>query len=247
LRLAIAMLLAPLAAFALVCWPRWILNAGMALALLGFLLLLFVAQLLGPVVIAIRNKRGPAARYNRWWFYLLWFVVSSALYQGLLAWRPVVFGYEMFRTPADSMAPTLVKGDFFVVDTWRFREQAPAVGDIVVFHRDDGTIFVRRVVGIPGDRIELRDGIVRRNDRPLVEPYLHEPTDLQPFMRDVAPVLLGPAEYYVLGDHRDNSRDSRTFGPIERHSLHGRVEYILFSLAGGTLQWNRTQRYLVMR
>ena len=88
--------------------------------------------------------------------------------------------------------------------------------------------FVKRVVGLPGDTVEFRDGVLYINDAPLDEPYLN-PARAR-FMGNRAPVTLGEDEYYVLGDHRDRSSDSRRVGPIRRRAIRGRVLCVFWPL-----------------
>jgi signal peptidase I len=79
-------------------------------------------------------------------------------------------------------------------------------------------MLVKRVIGLPGETVEVRNGVVYVNGAPLPEPFPH---DLGTESREA--IVLGPLNYYVMGDNRDNSNDSRTFGPVQREYILGRV------------------------
>jgi signal peptidase I len=155
--------------------------------------------------------------------------------------RSEILGYEPFRVRSTSMSPTLEQDEFFVADTWVYRHHAVRVGDIVIVERPEnpGVKYVKRVVAIAGDSVELRDGVFYRNGVAVDEPYLHLPLPYKGNPRNVALSTLGPGQFYVLGDFRDNSLDSRQWGPFKTSSLRGRVQYIWWSFADSRVQWQR--------
>lgn len=134
-----------------------------------------------------------------------------------------------------SMLPTLENRDFLFV--WRLscRLRGPKRQDVVICHYPGRywkglklvpINFVKRVVGLPGDTVEISEGRLLINGRPLHEPYL-DPKRTR-FFRDRAPVILGQDEYFLLGDNRDNSNDSRAVGPIRKSAIMGRAVCILW-------------------
>ena len=213
-------------------WARWILNPSYLYVLAAIVLIVYLIAIFHPVLIAVRSPDVPRKRYNKWWFYLTWVVANGLFAQALFGNRGVILGYETYRIPSASMAPTLQPGDLLTADTWRYREEAPLPGDIVVYEDASGTglMYIKRIVGVPGDRIEIREGRLFRNGEQAPEAYL-DPS-LRVGGRDFPPMTLASGEYFVLGDNRNNSRDSRFHGPVPIDHIHGRVESIWFSTAG---------------
>jgi signal peptidase I len=168
---------------------------------------------------------------------MAWIAAGTGVSFVLIPDRPTAFGYETYYVPSFSMFPTVYGGDRVVADTWRYRDAAPAFGDIVVCDFGDGTVVVKRVVGVPGDTIELRGALLVRNGTPVDEPYSSVERGIG--SPDVRPLTLGADEFFVLGDNRGNSNDSRAQGPLARDQIYGRVEFIYFSTAGGGVAWER--------
>ena len=135
------------------------------------------------------------------------------------------------------MQPTLQPGDRVVVDTRRYRDAPPAFGEIVVCDFGDGTLLVKRVVGVPGDTIELRGPALLRNGTLVAEQYLNPEVGMR--LSDSRPLTLGADEFFVLGDFRGNSMDSRQRGPMARDQIFGRVEFIYFSSSPRGVNWER--------
>jgi signal peptidase I len=156
--------------------------------------------------------------------------------------RDATLGYDFFSIPSGSMAPTLQPGDMVVVDTWRYVEVPPEHGDIVVYDGGEGEKLIKRLVGLPRDTIEVRGIALMRNGMPVDEPYLgSQRSGAQ--LPDFPPLTLGEDEFFVLGDVRNNSRDSRQMGPVPRARITGRVEFIGFSLSDG-IRWERFPKRL---
>lgn len=118
-----------------------------------------------------------------------------------------------------SMAPHIASGEYVLINTFAYRIAKPKRGDIVAFRRDgDARVFIKRVVGLPGDRIGVNAGRVTIGGRRLDEPYVRFPDD-----RSFGEIVVPPASVYVLGDNRADSEDSRVFGPVPEQRLIGRA------------------------
>jgi signal peptidase I len=242
--LGAAVILGVFLAHATLGWTGWIFQPyGIYIAFALVLVLLFLQWVL-PCLIAWRKKEVPVKRYNRWYFYVVWMIGISIVLDLWASHNEHIGGYEIFRIPSEGMAPILQRGDWATADTWRYRKRDPDIGDVVTFSQD-GLVFAKRIVGLPNDTVEIRNGVLFRNAQPVREPYLHVKLVDVPYGRDVSPLTLGPGKFYVLGDFRDNSVDSRRIGPIEKSQLLGRIETVCFAQQGLRVGWDRFPRVLV--
>jgi signal peptidase I len=122
-----------------------------------------------------------------------------------------------------SMSPTLKDSQHYLLNRWMYLVRAPQHSDIVVI-RDptDNTFAVKRIIGTSGDLVYLRGGNVYLNGRPLHEPYLPPGTPTFPYLKlNEQLIKIGKNEYFVLGDNRKNSMDSRTYGVLSRDRILG--------------------------
>ena len=117
------------------------------------------------------------------------------------------------------MAPHISSGEYVLINTLAYRFAPPTRGDIVAFRGDDArAVFIKRVVGLPGDRLRIDRGVVSIDGRPLHEPYVRFADD-----RSFAEIVVPAHSVYVLGDNRADSEDSRFFGPVNDDRLIGRA------------------------
>ncbi len=146
-----------------------------------------------------------------------------------------VFVAEPRYIPSTSMVPTLEVGDRLIVEKISYRWRSPLPGDIVVFapppqlqelgYRPDQA-FIKRVVGIPGDLIEVKSGRVYRNQQQLREPYLAEPPAYT-----WGPITIPADCLLVLGDNRNDSNDSHLWGLLPREQVIGRAWFRFWPLS----------------
>jgi signal peptidase I len=205
--------------------------------------------------------------------------LAAVLVTGLFI---ITFAVQAFEIPSSSMEDTLLIGDHVFVNRVQFAPRSSWIGpilpyrdvrfhDIVVFLHPDpeyaGTYVVKRIIGVPGDRIHLRDGVVYRNDQALDEPYvLHDrdnaadlyrnnfpaiaPSDLDGlspnWMVDLQANIQGgdlvvpPGHYFAMGDHRGVSLDSRYWGFIPKENIIGRPMFIYWSFETPENQYRKT-------
>lgn len=131
---------------------------------------------------------------------------------------------HIYSIPSESMAPTLEVGDQIVVT--RYLGSAPQRGDVIVFRSPaDDELMVKRVIGLPGDLVDSRLGRVRVGGYTLPEPYVLRQAATGAIDQQVVP----QESYFVLGDNRDDSVDSRSWGVVPRSMVVGRARLVLWS------------------
>lgn len=148
-------------------------------------------------------------------------VIVSGLFT-LSAWFVFSASTARFRADGHSMRPSLPEGQYFVIDLWAYRFQTPERGDLVLYEFPAGSqrTFIKRVIGLPNEQVEVRGGWVYINGQPLNEPYL----EVKPIYTGMW--LLGPQDYFVLGDNRHQSADSHNYGSLNFSQLDGRVSWL---------------------
>lgn len=141
-----------------------------------------------------------------------------------LALAIIAFVYQPVKVEGSSMAPQLSDQERIVINKFIYKFEPIQRGDIVVFRypRDPGKSFIKRVVGLPGETVEIRRGLVYINGMALHEDYLPlQEQDLQSY----PPTRLPPQHYFVLGDHRRSSNDSRAWGTVHRDFIYGKAVF----------------------
>jgi signal peptidase I len=154
---------------------------------------------------------------------------------------------QAYNIPSDAMAPALVSGDHIMTDKTAYRSRSPERFDVVVFEypEDPQKTFVKRVLGLPGETIEVRNKKVWINGSPLQEPYVHSAARTDGLEKSpgdsFGPVHIPERNYFLLGDNRALSYDSRFWGPVVRDKIWGRVCVIYFSWASDvfSVRWDR--------
>lgn len=166
------------------------------------------------------------------------------------------FIVQAFKIPSESMLQTLQVGDHLLVNkflygikwpftnTYAVKGADPELGDIIVFEypNNPSLDYIKRIVGLPGDVVEVRNKQFFRNGQPVKEAYIRhtEPRRVEPIRDNFGPVTVPAGKYFVMGDNRDNSQDSRFWGFVDRSAIRGKAWRIYWSSEGlGTVRWNR--------
>jgi signal peptidase I len=156
---------------------------------------------------------------------LRWRSVASLAVQ--LAVLCLLVAAFFMRTPQVwglSMEPQIHSGQYVLINTFAYRLGQPRRGDVVAFrHEPNGRVFIKRVIGVPGDRVRIDRGNVMLDGNALAETYVRDP-DRRSFSQIVVP----QRSVYVLGDNRANSEDSRVFGPVGDENLIGRAIAVIW-------------------
>lgn len=165
---------------------------------------------------------SPEGRTSTFDLLLIMFLVFALMF-GVV--RPFVA--EVFRIPSGSMSPTLEVGDSVLTVKLAYVLGDPARGDLALFGDPEGEIAIKRVVGLPGDTVAIRDGVLYVNGEEKRESYVnYRLTDANFF----GPVKVPENRVFLMGDNRFNSRDSRDYGPIPEEDLLGRVSLRIWPL-----------------
>lgn len=142
-----------------------------------------------------------------------------------------MWAYESVLVISSSMEPAVFKGDYMLLDHRVILRGNWRRGDIIVFKAPEewtgtGQTLVKRVIGLPGETVQMRAGTFRINNRPLSESNIAQAQRARD--DDTFPITLGPREYFVSGDNRANSDDSRANGPISGPDIQGRALGVLW-------------------
>ena len=166
------------------------------------------------------TQRRPRRRFFETRYWLRDLILSI-----LLAFIVIVFLYQPVQVEGTSMMPRLENHERIFINKFVYRFEPIQRGDIVVFWYplDPSKSYIKRVVGLPGEWISIQDGRVRVNGAPIAEPYLPAYyLDHQSY----PPVHVEPDHYYLLGDHRDSSNDSRVWGTVDRKYIYGKAVFV---------------------
>lgn len=190
-----------------------------------------------------RNTKKPKSAFRE---YMEAIVVAL-----ILALLIRTFIVQAFKIPSGSMLPTLQIGDHILVNKFIFHFVSPQRGDIIVFRypRDEGRDFIKRVIGVPGDKLMITKKQVLINDRLLNESYaVHADPNVQDGSLsprdDYGPLIIPPGKYFMMGDNRDHSMDSRFWGLLDEGKIRGKAFIIYWSWDGEKFRprWNRLGR-----
>lgn len=138
-----------------------------------------------------------------------------------------LFVAQPHKVQGPSMYPTFHDGDYIITDKLTYRFSLPKRGDVIVFenprnHSDD---FIKRIIGLPGDKVKVMDSHIYVNDQMVAEPYLQSTvaTDGRFFLQEGEEKTVDAGDYFVMGDNRQYSSDSREWGYVKKSEILGRV------------------------
>jgi signal peptidase I len=169
------------------------------------------------------NLSRPAIATNGNSGWKLW--IRDLLFSAAASVLIITFLYQPVRVEGTSMLPRLEDQDRLFINKFVYHFEAIEPGDVVVFHypRDPEKSYIKRIIAVPGDRLRIDRGLVYVNGKLLNEPYIPEE------YRDVRSqeaMVIPKDEYFVMGDHRSISSDSREFGPVKRDLIYGKAAFV---------------------
>lgn len=186
--------------------------------------LVIVAAVLLAAALLLRRSKIPAVRYVA---RMLGLVVSGILLVFLFI-RPFVLG--TFIIPSASMYPTLKKGDYIFVNNFIYRFRSPRHGEVVVFRAPKEIAesggdedWIKRVIGLPGDIVEVSGGVLYLDGKKQDEPYINEQMDY-----GMAAGQVPAGKVFLLGDNRNDSYDGHDWGPLDKDRVIGRATFVFW-------------------
>ena len=137
----------------------------------------------------------------------------------------ITFLYQPVRVEGTSMLPRLEDQDRLFINKFVYKFTSIERGDVVVFHypRDPEKSYIKRVIALPGDRLRIDNGTVWLNGKP--QPELYVPEEYRD-NRYYPEIIVPEGDYFMMGDHRSISSDSREFGPVERSFIYGKAAFV---------------------
>jgi len=150
--------------------------------------------------------------------------LDACIFAAVISLLIITFVVQAFYIPSGSMEPTLMVDDRILVAKFLYRIEPIRPGDVIVFRYplNPSRDFVKRVIGLPGARVQLKEGVVYLDDTRVSE----KGYTLRPDFGNYGPITVPRNEYFVLGDNRNNSEDSRFFGYVPRANIIGKAIFI---------------------
>jgi len=177
-----------------------------------------------PSTLEVSGDRVASGNARRRFFETRYWL-RDLLLSILLAFIVIVFLYQPVQVEGTSMMPRLSNHDRIFINKFIYRFEPIRRGDIVVFSYplDLSKSYIKRVVGLPGEWVSIKQGRVYVNGKPLTELYVPpEYFDHQSY----PPIYVEPGRYYVLGDHRESSNDSRVWGTVDQKFIYGKAVFV---------------------
>jgi len=168
--------------------------------------------------------------FNKWYIYLVIFLLSNLAIRPLLAWTIKNNIARAYKIPSSTMEPALLVGDRLIADMRSYKSQKPQRGDIIIFEypKDPSKYFIKRVIGLEGEKVEIVNNKIYINDKLLDDSWGYFTKDY-PALDTYGPVVVPKDSLFVLGDNRNNSQDSRFFGFVNVEKVRGKALYLYWS------------------
>jgi signal peptidase I len=174
------------------------------------------------------DRKGESTAHK--WFFETRYWLRDLILSMLLAFIVIVFLYQPVQVEGTSMMPRLENHERIFINKFVYRFEPIKRGDVVVFWYplDTSKSYIKRVIGLPGEWVTIQDGRVLVNGMALPEPYV-PPGYLD--QQSYPSVRVEADHYFVLGDHRSSSNDSRTWGTVDRKYIYGKAVFVYWPLS----------------
>jgi signal peptidase I len=158
--------------------------------------------------------------------------VAEVVVLAVILYIGISFAVQAVHVEGLSMFATLDDNDYLIANKIDYRLHAPERGDIVILRppTTNSTDFIKRIIALPGERLLIRDGTIYINGHLLHEPYLPEEWTINNTWNSGVEETVPPNDYFVMGDNRNRSQDSRSFGPIGRDRIDGKAWFRIWPL-----------------
>lgn len=184
----------------------------------------------------------PKSFFQRLGGYFVEFFETIVVFGAIFA-SIYLFVAQFHKVQGNSMVPTLHTGDYLITEKISYRFRNPKLGEIVVLKnpRDESQDFIKRVIAVPGDTIKIANNTVYLNNQPLTENYLPPGTPIRSgaFLTEGSQIKVAKNQYFVFGDNREHSSDSREWGPVTKEEIIGRAFFRYFPLQSMSLLTNK--------
>ncbi|MFM2291567.1 MAG: signal peptidase [Bacteroidota bacterium] len=224
------------------------------IVLIGFIYLLKLVIAIEAAIAARHKKEYQLKSYNKWYIYI---VIIPVWYLAVFAGESLTQNtrYKTFRASSDSGNPNLTVGDYVLADFDFYNSRLPDYGDLIVFSNSSEGSQVFRIIGLPNDTLSISDNLAKYKNKNSIATFLSnltwKETETEEFIETlpngvkyriyrnkktydaekatIKDIVVPPESYFVLGDNRDNSADSRYFGFVQRKQIQGKLLTLYFS------------------
>jgi len=199
--------------------------------MLGFFLFISLDALLG----ATRLKEIALKPYNKWYIYLIIFLLSSVVISPLLGWTIRNNIARAYKIPSSTMEPTVLVGDYLIADMKIYKSEKPKRGDIIIFEfpKDPSKDYIKRIIGLEDEKVEIINNKIYINEKLLDDPwdYFENSDSVKGFpeLENFGPAVVPKDYLFVLGDNRNNSQDSRFWGFVNIKKVRGKALYLYWA------------------
>lgn len=198
----------------------------------GFYLIVVITLCIDGAILARQRKDYELKSYNKWYMYIPFVLIILFLLGVFTTQRGKIVGFDNLRNVSMNMAPTIEAGDFIATDTRdHVLGATPERKNIITFlyPKDPSIVYVKRVLGLPGEKISIKNGVLHINDTPIIESYVSQSSKAKKYSQNMPEVVIPNNHIFVLGDNRDNSNDSRFWGTLPIENITGKVTLIWYS------------------